>query len=107
MAKIMSAAHAAIETGDLEALRDLLDAGTDIHEEFGGMTLLHHAVDSEIDAHAQTGEPLSVTVTAYLLARGADPQRKSHAGKGLSAEHSAFVNRHWIATALFQAWHTR
>jgi len=105
--EMMSAAHAAVELGDIEALRDLFDAGTDVHEEFGGLTLLHHAIDSEIDAHGQTGEPLTVTVTAYLLARGADPRRKSDAGKGLSAEHFAFVNRHWIATALFEAWYAR
>ncbi|MEV7931207.1 MULTISPECIES: ankyrin repeat domain-containing protein [unclassified Kitasatospora] len=100
----MSAAHAAVETGDVEALRALLDAGADIHQEFGGMTLLHHAVDSEIDAHGQTGDPLSVSLTAYLVARGADPRRKSHGGTGLSVEHVAFVSGHWMATAIFEAW---
>jgi len=104
---VMSAAHAAVETGDVESLRGLLNAGTDIHEEFGGMTLLHHAIDTEIDGHTQTGEPLSVSMTAYLLARGADPRRKSHGGAGLSAEHTAFVSRHWMATALFEAWYAR
>jgi uncharacterized protein len=104
----MSAAHAAVETGDVDALRELLDSGAaDIHEEYGGMTLLHHAIDIEIDGHAQTGEPLSVSVTAYLLARGADPRRKSHGGSGLTAEHTAFVGGHWMATALFEAWYAR
>lgn len=68
------------------------------------MTLLHAAVDAELDSHGQTGKPLGVSATAYLLARGADPKRKSHAGRGLSAEHVAFVHGHWLATALFDAW---
>jgi hypothetical protein len=103
----MSAAHNAVETGDVETLRDLLDAGADIHEEFDGMTLLHHAVEVEIDANTQTGQPLSVSLTAYLLARGADPRRRSNHGTGLPVEHVAFVGGHWMATALFEAWYAR
>ena len=107
MDEVMSPSHAAIEMNDLESLRDLLDGGADIHEEYGGMTLLHHAVDSEIDWHGQTGKPLGVSITAYLVARGADPKRKSHSGKGLSSEHVAFTSGHWLATALFDGWSSR
>lgn len=108
MVERMSAAHVAVEMGDPDALREALDSdAADIHEEYGGLTLLHHAVDTELDGHVQTGQPLSVSLTAYLLARGADPRRKSHGGHGLSAEHLAFVNNHWMATALFEAWYAR
>ena len=100
----MSPAHLAVEMEDLESLRDLLDAGADVHEEYYGLTLLHHAVDAEIDGHTQTGEPLHVDTTAYLLARGADPRRRSGGGTGVSAEHMAFVRGHWLATSLFEEW---
>ncbi|HET9140065.1 ankyrin repeat domain-containing protein [Actinophytocola sp.] len=100
----LSPAHQTVEMADLEALRDLLDAGVDIHEEHGGLTLLHHAIDVEIDGHVQTGLPLHVDVTAYLLARGADPRRRSDRGTGVSAEHLARVSRHWLATCLIEEW---
>ncbi|WP_394359558.1 ankyrin repeat domain-containing protein [Amycolatopsis sp. SB7-3] len=103
----LSTAHRAVEMCDLPLLRELLDGGADIHEEHGGLTLLHHAIDVEIDSHAQTGEPLHVDVTAYLLARGADPKRRSDGGRGVSAEHMAFVDGHWLASALFEAWAAR
>lgn len=86
---------------DLPALRDLLDNGADINEESGGLTPLHHAIDVEIDGHVQTGEPLHVDTTAYLLARGADPRRRSG---GVSAEHVAITRGHWLASALIEEW---
>lgn len=100
----MSTAHQAVELEDLPRLRELLDSGADINEEHGGLTLLHHAVDVEIDGHNQTGEPLHVDTTAYLLARGANPLRRSGGGTGVSAEHVAFTRGHWLAVALFQEW---
>jgi uncharacterized protein len=99
-----SPAHHAVEMEDLEALRDLLDQGADINEEQGGFTLLHHAIDIEIDGHTQTGDPLHVDMTAYLLARGADPRRRSEGGRGMSAEHMAFARNHWLANCLIEAW---
>lgn len=80
----------AIELDDLSAVRDFLDAGADIHQEYRGFTPLHLSIEGEIDAHAQSGEPLHVDTTAYLLARGADPRRRSEGGKGVSAEQMAF-----------------
>ncbi|MEV6906037.1 ankyrin repeat domain-containing protein [Amycolatopsis sp. NPDC051071] len=97
----LSPAHQAFEMGDLPLLRELLDGGADINEEHYGLTLLHHAIDVEIDSHTQTGEPLHVDVTAYLLARGADPKRRSDGGSGVTAEHVAWESRHWLASALF------
>lgn len=99
-----SSTHLAVEHEDLPTLKLLLDAGADVHEESNGLTLLHHAVDVEIDGHTQTGAPLHVDVTAYLLARGADPRRKSHGGLGESAQFQAVNSGHWLAAALFEAW---
>lgn len=73
--------HLALEQDRLEELRDLLAAGADIHEEYNGFTLLHRAVDGEIDGHIQTGEPLHVDATCFLLSQGADPARRSHGGR--------------------------
>lgn len=103
----MTPAHRAVEFEDLPALRDLLDAGGDINEEHYGLTLLHHAIDVEVDNHDQSGEPLHVDTTAYLLARGADCSRKSSDERGVSAEHMALVGGHWLASALFAAWNGR
>lgn len=38
------------------------------------MTLLTHAIDAEGDGSLQSGEPLTVHITAVLLACGADPE---------------------------------
>ena len=107
MAEI-SPAHRAVEHSDLVTLARLLRSGeVDIHEEDDGLTLLHHAIDVELDAHVQTGEPLHVDLTALLLALGADPRRGSGGGVGPTAEHVAFVNGHWLASCLIEAWTNR
>ncbi|QCD60316.1 ankyrin repeat domain-containing protein [Streptomyces hawaiiensis] len=103
----LSPTHSAVELGNLVELHRLLLAGADVHEEHDGLTLLHAAVDAEIDSHTQTGKPLHVDATALLLAHGADPQRKSGGGSGVSAHHMAFVSGHWLACALFEAWTAR
>ncbi|MFE7615719.1 ankyrin repeat domain-containing protein [Streptomyces sp. NPDC057496] len=100
----MTPERIALEQDDLEGLRSLLDSGVDVHQEWNGFTLLHSAVDGEIDGHIQTGEPLHVDATALLLSKGADPMRPSHGGKGPSAHHLAFVSGHWLAFDLFEAW---
>lgn len=87
----MPRTHLAVEQDRLEELRDLLAAGADIHEESNGFTLLHRAVDGEIGGHVQTGEPLHVGATCFLLSQGADPTRRSHGGTGVSAHHPAFA----------------
>jgi hypothetical protein len=59
---------------DLDRLRELLDAGHDTEDDNGnGWTLLHRVIRAESDRHAKTGEPLHADITAFLLARGADP----------------------------------
>ncbi|MQS09191.1 ankyrin repeat domain-containing protein [Streptomyces alkaliphilus] len=100
----MSPVHLAVETQNTEKLGDLLDRGADIHEEHHGLTLLHHAIDVEVDGHTQTGEPLRVDTTALLLARGADPRRRSGGGTGVSAEHMALVGGHRLASRLIAEW---
>jgi ankyrin repeat protein len=100
----LSPAHHAVEMEDLAALAKLLDAGADIHEEHHGMTLLHHAVDVEIDGHHQSGEPLQADTTALLLSRGADPTRGSADGTKPSAERYAADRSHRLALELFERW---
>ena len=100
----MTPAHDAVEHEDLPRLRTLLDEGADVEEVHGGLTLLQHAVDVEIDAHTQTGEPLHVDLTAYLLARGADPLASPAPGGAGSALHTARLRGHWLAVAVMEAF---
>lgn len=98
----MSPAHLAVEHGDLPGLRDLLDAGRDVEDDSGdGWTLLRHAINAEYDIHARTGQPLHADVTAFLLARGADPLRQCN---GLPAVAEAETRGHWLAAEIMQAW---
>lgn len=98
----MPPAHLAVEHGDLPGLRDLLDAGHDVEDDNGdGRTLLRHAINAEYDIHARTGQPLHADVTAFLLARGADPLREC-SGLPLAAE--AGRRGHWLAAEIMQAW---
>lgn len=94
----------AIELENVEELRVALDQGFDVTAERNGMTLLHYALNAEIDSHTQTGEPLHVDATALLLARGADPKWRPNGGAGMSAEHMALVDQHWLALELFRAF---
>lgn len=100
--KAWSPAHNAVEMEDLPKLRELLDAGHDVEDDDGtGWTLLHHAIDAEIDAHTQSGErePLHVDVTAFLLARGADPMRPYN---GVPAIVAAETRGHWLAAEVMR-----
>jgi hypothetical protein len=98
----MSSAHLAVEHRDLPGLRDLLDAGHDVEDDNGdGWTLLRHAIDAEYDVHARTGQPLHADVTAFLLARGADPLRQR---SGLPAVAAAETRGHWLAAEVMRAW---
>ncbi|TDC24498.1 ankyrin repeat domain-containing protein [Streptomyces sp. 8K308] len=98
-----SPANRAVENHDLLALREALDAGADVEEAQFGSSLLHHAVDVERDGATQRGTPLHVDMTVLLLARGADPTRRS-SSTGMSPEELAKVSGHWLATELFEAW---
>lgn len=74
-------AHKAVETSDYEQLTVLLAAGADPNERCFGHTLLTHALDLEIDGHAQTGHPWNTAATAILLAYGADPELPADDGE--------------------------
>lgn len=94
-------AHQAVELEDTLLLRDLLDGGVDVQEAISdGWTLLHHAIDGEIDSADQTGEPLHVDTTAFLLARGALPLAPD--GKGRTPLQIANDRGHWLAVELMQ-----
>ena len=98
-------AHQAVEHEDLPRLRDLLDGGHDVEDDNGdGWTLLRHAIDVEHDGHLQTGEPLQADVTAFLLARGADPRRVGP--DGTTPLHDAETRGHWRAAEILRAWIT-
>jgi hypothetical protein len=98
----MSPAHLAVEHEDLPGLRDLLDAGRDVEDDNGdGWTLLRHAIEAEYDTRARTGQPLHTDVTAFLLARGADPLRQR---RGLAAVAEAEKRGHWLAAEIMRAW---
>ncbi|MHB9857149.1 ankyrin repeat domain-containing protein [Streptomyces sp. YIM S03343] len=100
-----SAGHEAVEQEDLAKLRSLLDDGYDVEDDNGdGWTLLRHAIDVEIDGHIQSGRPLHVDVTAFLLARGADPLRRTN---GILPADEADADGHWLAAELIRAWTTR
>ncbi|GIH28143.1 hypothetical protein Aph01nite_64530 [Acrocarpospora phusangensis] len=101
-----SPAHNTVELEDLPTLRDLLDTGHDVQDaEIQGWSLLHHAIDVEIDGHHQTGEPLHVDVTAFLLACGANPSAASNQhGTPLQM---AQLRGHWLAVELIHAWLTQ
>lgn len=50
---------------------------------------------------AGSGGPLHADVTAYLLARGADPLRLCN---GVSVVREAEVRGHWLAADIMRAW---
>lgn len=92
----------AIELQDLELLRKALDDDLSVDHVFpDGTTPLHRAVDVEIDSHIQTGEPLHVDVTAYLIARGADPNATANS-LGQTPLELAASQGHWLAVAVFE-----
>lgn len=76
-----SAAHQAIEDGDVEELSRLLDSGVGPNEVSNEMTLLVHAIDYEADAAIQSNGDMSVTMTAVLLAYGASPKLRAPSGE--------------------------
>ena len=78
-----SAPMLAAENQQLQSARALLDAGADpnyaMHD---GWTALHHAVDSECDGQSQTGVSTDGSITALLVAAGADTNVVwTHAGR--------------------------
>jgi uncharacterized protein len=97
----MTAAHQAVEHGQLDELTRLLDAGTDPNEVSADMTLLLHAIDVEADGAAQTGEPIDAACTAVLLAYGADPERPGPHGE--IPRLFAFHAGHGLAVRLIEA----
>jgi len=102
----LSPAHQAVADHDLNRLRDLLDNGHDIENDNGdGWTLLRRAIHAEHARHASAGESLHADITAYLLARGANPRRRNPAGTpaGLEARQAG----HWLAAEIMDAWTRR
>ena len=103
----MTPAHQAVEDANLPRLRELLDSGVPVDEVDAGLTLLQPAIDVEIDAHTQTGSPLHVDLTAYLIARGADPHTSADGRAVGAARHMAELRGHWLAVVVIDAWGIR
>ena len=103
----MEPARQALEDGDVEELRRLLDAGLDPdHREApSGTTLLQLAVDCEADGATQCGTPLEDAMTALLLERGADPFLPGRRGE--TAWDWAHRQGHDLAIARFLQWAAR
>ncbi|QFQ94983.1 ankyrin repeat domain-containing protein [Streptomyces phaeolivaceus] len=74
-------AHQAVESDEVETLAQLLAQGTDPNEVCDNLTLLTHAIDTEADSALQSGSPLTVHLTAVLLAFGADPRLPGPSGE--------------------------
>lgn len=103
---VPTAAHQAVEKEDLPRLREVLDSGHDVEDDNGdGWTLLRHAIHVEHDRHLQTGELLHADMTAFLLARGANPQRSSP--DGTTPSDDAETRGHWLAAEIIRAWINR
>ena len=93
-------AHHAVADHGLNRLRGLLDDGHDIEDDNSdGWSLLRRAIHTEADRNARTGEPLHADMTAFLLARGAEPHED---GTGIAAE--AELLGHWLAAEIVSAW---
>ncbi|WP_329276754.1 ankyrin repeat domain-containing protein [Streptomyces sp. NBC_01451] len=101
MSDYWAPAHDAVEHDNAEALARLLADGADPDEVFGNMTLLTHAIDAEGDSSLQSGEPLTVHITAVLLAFGADPELADP--DGCTPLDMAAQNGHELAVNLLRA----
>ncbi len=73
--------HTAVEHGQLDAVRELVQLGADVNSKADeGMTPLHLAVDTVADFAEQTGQASDVAVVRLLIASGANPRERNDAG---------------------------
>ena len=74
--------HYAAEFQDIPAIEYLIEHGADPNgRDIYGVTPLHLAIDSEIDASTQVGDPLLFKTTKRLIELGADTSAKDNSGK--------------------------
>ncbi|MFD3336677.1 ankyrin repeat domain-containing protein [Streptomyces sp. NPDC058700] len=97
-------AHQAVELSDHATLTRILDEGADADEVCSQLTLLMHAIDTEVDVANQSGEPIDSALTAILLAYGADPHL---AVNSETAYDWARRLRHGMAIRLMDRFSTR
>ncbi|MFJ3505714.1 ankyrin repeat domain-containing protein [Streptomyces sp. NPDC090135] len=97
-------AHQAVELSEHVTLTRILDEGADADEVCCQMTLLMHAIETEVDVANQSGEPIDSALTAILLAYGADPHL---AVNGQAAYDWAHELRHDMAIRLMDRFSTR
>jgi uncharacterized protein len=75
----------AVELSDVGTARSLLTAGQDVNAVHGHepqpFSLLHHAIDVEVDGFNQTGRPPQIEMIELLLEAGADPTEPNYLGE--------------------------
>jgi hypothetical protein len=73
-----------LEALDVDALQSLLRSDRallDEQDDRDGFSLLHLAIDVEVDAHTNLGLPLEPVFTEMLLNAGVDPSLRSRSGE--------------------------
>jgi uncharacterized protein len=75
----------AVEAGDVATARSLLAAGADVNDDHGHesqpFSVLHHAIDLEVDGFNQTGRPPSVEMIELLIEAGAAVSERNYLGQ--------------------------
>lgn len=95
------ATHAAIERQHLRQLKGLLSAGFDVdHPTSDGMTLLHHAIQVEVQSATAANLPVSVEMTSLLVSNGADLEAR---WRGQTPLDTATTRQHHLAVDVIQA----
>ena len=75
----------AVETSDVTSARSLVASGQDVNGDHGHepqrFSLLHHAIDVEVDGFNQTGTPPRIEMIELLLDAGANPTEANYLGE--------------------------
>ena len=66
---------AAVEAGDLAALKHTVAGGADLNASYRGYTALHALIQSKPHAQGTAPTRASIAMLRWMLAHGADPQR--------------------------------
>ncbi len=89
--------HDAVEFDNVDDARRLLDAGEDPNARLGispthHFSLLHHALDVQVDGHAQDGPYPTTEMIELLIGRGANVEERSYRGGSSLDMAQGYVN---------------